>query len=104
MAGGVYPEMPFDQQMSIPVELTLTGSGDNVTLMRWPVGELDSLRRRTINLDRQAITPGSPLVANTEAKLLDVSFTVSKQDANARRDTSPTHGVRLVFEGTWIPP
>ena len=83
MAGGLYPEMPFNQQMSIPVELTLAGSGDNVTLMRWPVGELDSLRRRTINLDRQAITPGSPLVANAEAKLLDVSFTVSKQDANA---------------------
>ena len=83
MAGGLYPEMPFNQQMSIPVELTLAGSGDNVTLVRWPVGELDSLRRRTINLDRQAITPGSPLVANTEAKLLDVSFTVSKQDANA---------------------
>jgi fructan beta-fructosidase len=83
MAGGVYPEMPFNQQMSIPVELTLVGSDDKVRLVRWPVRELDALRQRTIRLERETITTGSPLVANTDAKLLDVSFTVSKQDANA---------------------
>jgi sucrose-6-phosphate hydrolase SacC (GH32 family) len=83
MAGGQYPEMPFNQQMSIPVELTLAGSGNEVTLVRWPVRELDALRQRTIRLERQSITAGSPLVAATDAKLLDVSFTVSRQDANA---------------------
>ena len=83
MAGGQYPEMPFNQQMSIPVELSLAGAGSEVTLVRWPVSELDTLRQRTVSLDRQEIGKGKPLVADTEAKLLDVSFTVSKQDAKS---------------------
>ena len=82
MLGGLYPEMPFNQQLSIPVELALAGSGDDVTLVRWPVRELDLLHRRTVSTDRQIIAPGRPLVADTDAKLLDVSFTVRKQDAN----------------------
>ena len=81
MLGGVYPEMPFNQQLSIPVELNLAGAGEDVTLVRWPVRELDSLHRRTVRLGRQVIAPGSPLIADTHAKLLDVSFTVIKQDA-----------------------
>jgi len=96
MAGGQYPEMPFNQQMSIPVELTLVGSGDKVRLVRWPVKELDALRQRTISLGPEAITPGSPLVANTDAKLLDVSFTVRKQSANAL--TIMVRGQPMVFD------
>ena len=56
-------------------------AGENVTLVRWPVRELDSLHRRAVNLPRQVIAPGSPLIADTRAKLLDVSFTVCKRDA-----------------------
>jgi len=81
MLGGLYPEMPFNQQMSIPVEVALAGAGEDVTLVRWPVRELDSLHRRTVSLDRQATAPGSPLIADTHATLLDVSYTVRKQDA-----------------------
>ena len=43
MAGGLFPEMPFNQQLSIPVELTLTGSGSDVALARNPVRELTSV-------------------------------------------------------------
>lgn len=81
MLGGVYPEMPFNQQLSIPVELILAGAGEDVTLVRWPVRELDTLHRRNVKLGRQAVAPGRPLVADTDAKLLDVSFNVRRQDA-----------------------
>ncbi|MGI9262836.1 MAG: glycoside hydrolase family 32 protein [Woeseiaceae bacterium] len=81
MAGGLYPEMPFNQQLSIPVELSLVGSGENVSIARWPVKELDSLRKKTISLERQTIGNGKPLVPESEAKLFDLSFTVQKQDA-----------------------
>jgi sucrose-6-phosphate hydrolase SacC (GH32 family) len=81
MAGGVYPEMPFNQQMSIPVELSLKGSGDNVVLVRQPVKELNALRQRSITIERQTISRDNPLVAATDAKLFDVSFTVRKQEA-----------------------
>lgn len=83
MAGGIYPEMPFNQQMSTPVEISLAGSGDAVRLVRWPVRELQSLHRQSIKLERQAISTGKPLTAPTDAKLIDVSFTVDKQDAKA---------------------
>jgi len=83
MAGGIYPEMPFTQQLSIPVELSLVGSGEKVALARWPVCELDTLRIRTIRIEREAITTGRPLVVDTDAKLLDVSFTAHKQESNA---------------------
>ena len=96
MLGGLYPEMPFNQQLSIPVELTLAGSGDDVTLVRWPVRELESLHRRTVSIDRHVLGPGRPLVADTDAKLLDVSFTARKQDANTLYVL--IRGQRMVFD------
>jgi sucrose-6-phosphate hydrolase SacC (GH32 family) len=83
MAGGLYPEMPFNQQLSIPVELSLVGSGEDVSISRWPVKELDMLRKRTINIKRQTVSKGSALVTAIDAKLFDVSFTVRKQEAKS---------------------
>ncbi len=79
MAGGRYPEMSFNQQMSIPVDLSLEGSGKDVTIKRWPIKELDSLRVRTFTLEECLISPKNAYTADTQAKLLDVSFTVHKQ-------------------------
>ena len=81
MAGGRYPEMPFNQQLSVPVELSLAGSGGSVTLNRWPVHELDLLRVRTVSVGRKTISKDKPMVAQTDAKLLDVSFKVFRQSA-----------------------
>jgi sucrose-6-phosphate hydrolase SacC (GH32 family) len=83
MAGGKYPEMPFNQQLSIPVELSLVGSGENVVISRWPVKELDALRKNTISFERQTICNGEPLAPETDAQLFDVSFTVHKQEAKS---------------------
>src|SRR5258708_34672220 len=44
MNGGRYPKMPFNQQMSIPGELTLRQTPDGLRIARWPIRELDSLR------------------------------------------------------------
>ena len=43
MSGGKYPQMPFNQQMSIPSELALRQIGDGLRLCRLPVKEVDSL-------------------------------------------------------------
>ena len=83
MAGGKYPEMPFNQQLSIPVELSLAGEGKDVTLLRYPIEEVESLRRRTVRVDRQTISKGSPLIPETESRLLDIEFTVHRQDAKS---------------------
>ncbi|MEL7187696.1 MAG: glycoside hydrolase family 32 protein, partial [Pseudomonadota bacterium] len=78
MAGGKYPEMPFNQQLSIPVELSLAGRGADVSLRRYPIRELESLRRKTIRIDRQTITKGNPLVPESDARLQDIEFTVHR--------------------------
>ena len=46
MSGGRYPEMPYNQQMSVPMELKLAGSGQQSSLARVPVRELETLRTR----------------------------------------------------------
>ena len=43
MRDGVYPEMPFNQQITIPRELTLRTTAEGPRLFRQPVRELESL-------------------------------------------------------------
>jgi fructan beta-fructosidase len=43
MRGGSYPQMPFNQQMSFPCELTLRRTPEGLRLFRWPVKEIRSL-------------------------------------------------------------
>ena len=83
MASGIYPEMPFNQQLSIPVELKLRGSGEEMRLTRWPVGEIESLRKRTIQIGEQEISKKNPLNPETKEKLLDVEFNLTKNGAKS---------------------
>jgi len=80
---GLYPEMPFNHHMSIPVELTLAGSGNDVTLVRWPVPEVESVRAQSKSFDQQVVVAKKPYIVETDAKLLDVSFDISKQDSSS---------------------
>jgi fructan beta-fructosidase len=43
MRGGVYPDMPFNQQVSFPCELTLRTTASGVRLFRQPVREIEKL-------------------------------------------------------------
>jgi sucrose-6-phosphate hydrolase SacC (GH32 family) len=43
MVNGRYPGMPFTQQMTFPVELSLRTTGEGVRLFKWPVKEISSL-------------------------------------------------------------
>ena len=47
MRGGLYPAMPFNQQMSFPVELTLRTLPDGIRLCREPVREIELLHTGT---------------------------------------------------------
>ena len=79
MQGGLVPEMPFNHQMSIPVELSLVGSGKDVTLNRWPISELETLQKNRTNPGARTATKAVPLVVDTQAKLLDVTFSASRR-------------------------
>lgn len=83
MAGGLFPEMPFNHQMSVPVELSLAGCGADARLRRWPVKELEALRGRAVTVPRADIERGVPFIPDTDSKLFDVTFNVTRNDAKA---------------------
>lgn len=48
MNGGSYPDMPFNQQMTIPRVLTLRKTSDGIRLFMEPIGEVETLRGRDL--------------------------------------------------------
>ena len=82
MNKGLYPEMPFNHQMSIPVELSLIGSGNNARLTRWPVKEFESLRKKTSTLNAQQILGWkNPLVIGIQSDLMELSLDAVRRDS-----------------------
>jgi sucrose-6-phosphate hydrolase SacC (GH32 family) len=67
------PGMPFNQSMSLPMELKLISTADGPRLTRTPVKELESLRNRAFVVPPQSIGPetANPL-AKINAELLEL--------------------------------
>ena len=58
MANGKYPDMPFNQQLSFPVELSLRTTRKGIRLCREPVRELDLLYTREHVWQDHVLTSG----------------------------------------------
>lgn len=58
MSGGVYPGMPFNQQMSFPCTLTLHDTPDGPRLFRWPVREISKLYAGETHQKNVTVAPG----------------------------------------------
>jgi len=58
MAGGRYPAMPFNQQLSFPVELALHTTREGIRLYRNPVPEIERLHTRKHEWKDHALRPG----------------------------------------------
>jgi sucrose-6-phosphate hydrolase SacC (GH32 family) len=82
MNGGVYPQMPFNQQMSFPCVLTLRETPDGLRLFRWPVREISSLRGepRLVLRDR-VLKPGVDLLGGAQAELADIELVFEPRGA-----------------------
>ena len=78
MSGGRYPEMPFNQQMSFPVELSLRGSTDNWTLCRWPVKEIE-LITASLDVSVSASIEKEPWPVPVSGELFDMAFDLSAE-------------------------
>ncbi|MBA2479315.1 MAG: glycoside hydrolase family 32 protein [Planctomycetes bacterium] len=83
MRGGRYPGMPFNQQMSVPVELTLRRFPEGVRLCRVPVRELEVLRTGAQRWAATALRPGAPLVADDRGGLFDLIAAIAPGEADA---------------------
>src|SRR5258705_7893016 len=73
MRNGRYPQMPFNQQMGIPTELTLRTTPDGVRMFKWPVRELSTLVTRAREVPAAPIS-GKGALPDGPAELLDIEM------------------------------
>ncbi len=70
-----FPGMPFNQQMTFPVELRLRTTPDGVRMFAEPVAELAKLQRQTAAIagdQWQTVIAGKPLTTRVGGALLDI--------------------------------
>jgi len=83
MRNGKYPRMPFNQQMSFPVELTLRTFPEGIRLCRLPVREIEAIGDKVHTWQDQALTPGKNLIPETQHDLFDIEMEVALGTAAA---------------------
>lgn len=72
MYGGTFPKMPFNQQMSVPCELTLHRFPEGLRLCRRPVRELEGLRTAMQAWADVRVEPNGPVLVSAPAELQEV--------------------------------
>jgi len=72
MRGGSYPGMPFNQQMTVPVELTLHSTDKGPRMRINPIKELDTLRAKTHGWKDLPLKAGENPLAGIKGDLFDV--------------------------------
>ena len=78
------PGMPFNQAMSLPMELGLVSTADGPRLTRNPIAELRRLRRRSHTPGSLVLGPGAPNpFAGVGGRLLEVRAEIDPADSGA---------------------
>jgi len=96
MAGGKYPAMPFNQQMSFPVELSLRRFPEGLRLCRQPVREIQFLRDTGHNWRDLSVPPGQNLLVPTRHDLFHIRGQVALDGAKAFG--AIIHGIGLHYD------
>lgn len=63
MSGGKYPDMPFNQQMTFLVELTLRSTSEGVRMFREPVKEIGNIHKGENSWNDQVLSSGKNLLS-----------------------------------------
>ncbi len=95
MAGGKYPDMPFNQQMSFPCELTLRTTPEGIRLYRQPVKEIKLLYQKEYKWNDQTIKPGMDLLSDISGELFDIDAEIDPEDA--KEIEFIVHGERINY-------
>ena len=72
---GPYPGMPFNQQMSVPCDLTLRNGSDGYQIWRSPVPELNALRQKKITGQPGSMKTANALLSKLKGGLYDIEMT-----------------------------
>ncbi len=81
MAGGKYPSMPFNQQMSFPREFSLRTTPEGVRLFMNPVREIEQIRGQKQARSDVAVKPEDNPLAALEGDLWEIEATIEPGDA-----------------------
>ncbi len=81
MRGGRYPDMPFNQQMSFPAELTLRSTANGPRLFRVPAREIDLLHAAEHRWSNLTLKPGDNPLADLRGELFDIRADIDLGDA-----------------------
>jgi fructan beta-fructosidase len=95
--GITFPGMPFNQQMTVPVQLTLRTTAKGVRMFAEPVKELEALRGEKHAWNDVALKPGLNPLAKIKGEQFDLRAEISVGDA----DSVGFHlrGVSVVYDG-----
>ncbi len=74
MRGGHYPDMPFNQQLTFPCDLTLRSYPEGLRLCRLPIDEIKSLYGETHSWKDTIIKPGENLLKDVAGELFDIEL------------------------------
>jgi fructan beta-fructosidase len=80
MNDGRYPGMPFNQQLSFPVTLTLRTFPEGVRLCAWPVKEIDTLHGKHHHW-KGTLKPGQNPLADVHGELFDLRLAIEPASA-----------------------
>ncbi len=81
--GIVFPGMPFNQQMTVPVQLTLRPTKEGPRLFAQPVRELESLRGKQRTWRTEEIKPGENLIYRTQMDCFEITAELDAGSAAA---------------------
>ncbi len=81
MSGGKYPNMPFNQQMSIPCELTLRTTPKGIQMYRLPVKEIELLHKKEFSWRNEKLGQGNDLLSDITGELFDIHTEIDLGDA-----------------------
>lgn len=96
MRGGVYPDMPFNQQMSFPSTLTLHATPAGLRLRRLPVKEIESLRGEPFQWSGDLNSTASPLSELT-GNAYELDLTLSPRPGKTDPSSSASSANLILF-------
>jgi fructan beta-fructosidase len=95
-SGITFPGMPFNQQMTVPCELSLRTTAEGVRLFAFPVKEINALRRGERTWNDLTLRPGDNPLAGVTGELLDVR--IAFRPGEAEQVTLSLRGVPVVYD------
>lgn len=96
--GITFPGMPFNQQMTIPCELTLRTTEDGVRMFAQPVAELAKLRAKSHSWRDLKVEPGTNPFAELKGDLFEVRAEVQVGDEGTW--TLDVRGTPIVYDAS----